>query len=181
MKILIDVFPVLLFFIAFKFFGIFVATGVAIAGSVGQVGFYWMRHRSLEKMHIITLVLIVVLGGATLLLHNELFIKWKPTAINWAFALVFLSSHFVAKRKPLIKTMMEKDVSLPELVWRRLNLSWVTFFTVMGFANLFVVYQFDTATWVYFKFFGIIGLTMLFVIIQAIYLTRHIKEEPSVN
>lgn len=181
MKILIDVFPVLLFFIAYKFFGIYAATVVAIIASVAQVSFYWMRHRSLEKMHIITLILIVVLGGATLIFHNELFIKWKPTAINWAFAVVFLSSQFIAKKKPLIKTMMEKDVILPDLIWKRLNLSWVIFFTIMGCANLFVVYQFDTNAWVNFKFFGVIGLTMLFVIIQAIYLTRHIKEEPKTN
>ncbi len=173
MKLLFDFFPILLFFLTFKFYGIYVATGIAIAASVVQVGTFWLKNRRLEKMHLITLVLILVLGGATLFFHNEWFIKWKPTAINWVFALVFLGSQWFAK-KPLIQTMMEKNVELPLLIWNRLNLSWVIFFILVGGANLFVAYNYDTNTWVNFKLFGVLGLTVLFVIVQAVYLTRHI-------
>lgn len=177
MKLLFDFLPVLLFFTAYKFYGIFVATGVAIAASILQVAIFWFKNRRIEPMHIITLVLIVTLGGATLLFYNELFIKWKPTAINWAFALVFLGSQLFMS-KPLIQKMMEKNVQLPTLIWKRLNLSWAVFFFLMGDANLYVIYHFDTDTWVNFKLFGVLGLTVLFVIIQAIYLTRHIENVP---
>lgn len=176
MKLLADFFPIILFFIAYKFYGIYVATGVAIGASTIQVAVFWVKNRRVETMHIITLVLILVLGGATLFLHNEMFIKWKPTAINWIFALVFMGSQFIGS-KPLIKKMMEKNVSLPDVIWSRLNLSWVIFFALMGLANLYVIYNFDTNTWVNFKLFGVLGLTVVFVLIQAMYLTRHIDTE----
>jgi len=176
MKLLTDFFPIILFFLTFKFYGIYAATTVAIIAAIVQVSLFWLKHRRFEPMHLITLALIVILGGATLILHNELFIKWKPTAINWAFALVFLGSHFIGER-PLIQRMMAKNVSLPTLIWVRLNISWVIFFTLMGLANLYVIYHFDTNTWVNFKLFGVLGLTVVFVILQAIYLTRHLKED----
>ena len=176
MKLLFDFFPIMLFFLAYKFFGIYIATAAAILASIGQVSGFWLKNRRLEKMHVITLVLIVVLGGATLLLHNEMYIKWKPTAINWVFALVFLLSQWFAK-KPLIQSMMETNINLPALIWKRLNLCWVVFFIAVGAANIYVAYHFDTNTWVNFKLFGVLGLTVLFVIIQAIYLTRHITPQ----
>ena len=176
MKLLFDFFPIVLFFIAFKFYGIYVATAVAIAASIVQVLAFWYKHKRVEKMHIITLALIIVLGGATLFFHNEWYIKWKPTAINWILALIFLGSHFIAK-KPLIQTMMDKNISLPELVWSKLNVSWIVFFTVMGIANIYVAYNFDTDTWVNFKLFGVLGLTLVFVIIQAFFLSRHVITE----
>jgi len=181
MKFLFDFFPILLFFAAFKLYedpkeGILVATGVAIVASIVQVGLYWWKYHRFEKMHLITLALILVLGGATLVLQDEMFIKWKPTAVNWLFGMVFLASQFVGER-PLVQRMMESNIQLPDAVWLRLNTSWVVFFTAMGFANLYVVYNFDTDTWVNFKLFGLLGLTFAFVILQAIYLTRHIKTE----
>ena len=181
MKILFDFFPVLLFFVSYKFFGIYVATAIAIGSSILQVSIYWIRHRKLERMHLVTLLLIVVLGGATLFFHDEVFIKWKPTALNWAFAVTFLTSQFLAQ-KPLIQTMMEEaHVELPATVWRRLNMSWVVFFILIGCANLGVAYNFDTDTWVNFKLFGVLGLTLLFVVLQAVYLTRHINEDEQLN
>lgn len=176
MKLLFDFFPIVLFFAAFKFFGIYVATGVAIAASTLQVAGVWFKNRKFEFMHLLTMGIIVVLGGATLLLHNEMFIKWKPTVINWVLAVVFFGSQFIGK-KPLIHRMMENNIELPEFVWRRLNLSWVSFFALMGAANLYVVYHYDTDTWVNFKLFGILGLTVVFVILQAIYLTRHVSDD----
>jgi len=181
MKLLFDFFPILLFFAAFKLSddpkeGILVATAVAIAASMVQVALYWWKYHRVEKMHLVTLALILVLGGATLVLKDEMFIKWKPTAVNWLFGMVFLASQFVGNR-PLVQRMMESNIQLPAPIWLRLNTSWVAFFTAMGFANLYVVYNFDTDTWVNFKLFGLMGLTFAFVIVQAIYLTRHIKTE----
>lgn len=183
MKLLFDFFPILLFFVAYKLAddpadpqrGILVATGVAIVATAVQVGVYWWREHRVERMHLVTLGLIVVLGGATLLLQDEIFIKWKPTVVNWLFALVFLASQFVG-RAPLVRRMMESAVQLPDPVWTRLNLSWVAFFLALGLANLYVVYHFDTATWVNFKLFGLMGLTLLFVLAQGLYLARHMPE-----
>jgi intracellular septation protein len=176
MKLLIDFFPIILFFAAYKIYGLYVATGVAIAAAIVQVAYYWFKHHRVETMHIITLVLIVVLGGATLLLHDEWFIKWKPTALNWAFALAFLLSQFIGK-KSLIQRMLGNNITLPKSIWLRLNISWVIFFILTGAANLYVAYSFDTDTWVNFKLFGLMGLTIVFVIVQAIYMAPHIKKE----
>ncbi|MDO9371777.1 MAG: septation protein A [Gammaproteobacteria bacterium] len=177
MKFLFDLFPILLFFVAYKFYGIYVATAAAIAASFVQVGVFWLKHRRFETMHLVTLALIVVFGGATLLLHDEMFIKWKPSVLNWLFGAAFLVSQLVSD-KNLAQRMLGANISLPAAVWTRLNLSWAVFFIAVGFANLYVVYYFDTDTWVNFKLFGIVGLTLVFVILQAIYLSRHVQNIP---
>ena len=174
MKLLFDFFPILLFFVTFKMYGIFTATGVAIIASVFQVIIYWWKKHRIELMHVLTLFLIIVLGAATLIFHDMTFIKWKPTAVYWAFGLAFLISRFVGN-KPLIQTMMEDNVQLPPAIWQRLNLSWFVFFAIMGVLKIYVMYHFDTNTWVNFKLFGGIGLTILFVIAQALYLSRHVE------
>ncbi len=176
MKFLFDFFPVLLFFVAYKLADIYVATAVAIAASFAQVSWHWLKHRYFEKTHIITLALIVVLGGATLYLQDEMFIKWKPTVVNWLFGFVFLGSQFIGK-KTIAERMLGSAVTLPPPVWIRLNISWALFFLSLGIANLYVVYSFDTATWVNFKLFGMMGLTFAFVIAQAFYLGRYINTE----
>ena len=137
MKFLFDFFPILLFFIAYKLYGIYPATAVAIAASFVQVAAFWLKHRRFENMHLVTLGLIVVLGGATLLLQDKTFFMWKPTAVNWLFAVVFLGSQFIGK-KPIVERMMAHAIEAPQRVWKRLNISWITFFTTMGFANLYV-------------------------------------------
>lgn len=180
MKFFIDFFPVLAFFIAFyipsdREQAIFVATGVAIIASAIQIAGIWLMQRRVEKMHVATFLLILVLGGATLLLEDKTFIKWKPTAVNWLFALVFLVSQFVGD-KPLVQRMMEQAVRLPRVVWQRLNLSWVAFFAVMGLANLYVAFNFSDEIWVNFKMWGILGLTFVFVIVQSIFLAQHIED-----
>jgi intracellular septation protein len=178
MKFLSDFFPVLLFFIAFKISGdnIFIATGVAIAATAVQVALYWLRHRRLENIHLITLGLLVVFGGATLLLQDELYIKWKPSVLNWLFGLIFIVSQGVGER-PVIQRLMGRNLDLPRTVWYRLNLAWAVFFTAMGFLNLYVVYNFDTETWVNFKLFGIIGLTLAFIVAQSFYIGRHLGHD----
>lgn len=176
MKLLIDFFPIVLFFAAYKIYGIYIATGVAIAAAIVQVAYYWFKHHRVETMNLITLILIVVLGGATLLLHDEWFIKWKPTALNWVLALAFLLTQFIGK-KPLVQRMLGSNITLPKPIWLRLNISWVIFFILTGAANLYVAYSFDTNTWVNFKLFGLMGLTLVFIVAQAIYMAPHIKKE----
>jgi len=181
MKLLFDFFPILLFFIAYKVFDIYVATAVAIAASFAQVGFAWWKTRKFEAMHLVTLFIIVVFGGLTLYLKDEQFIKWKPTVINWLFGFAFLASQWLGE-KPMIERMMggNANLDLPSAVWRNLNLTWTLFFFVLGGVNWFVMTTFDTATWVNFKLFGMLGLTFLFVVLQSIYLSRHLPEpEPN--
>ncbi len=176
MKFLFDIFPVILFFAAFKFYDIYVATAVAIAATALQIGWVWIKHRKVDNMQWISLGLIVAFGGATLLLRDETFIKWKPTVLYWLFAVVLLVAEY-GFRKNLIRSMMDKQVSAPDPVWHKLLLAWIGFFSVMGILNLYVAYGFSTDIWVNFKLFGGIGLMIIFVIAQAVLLAPHIKEK----
>ena len=177
MKFLFDLFPVLLFFIAFKVYDIYVATGVAIAATLAQVAWLKLRGRRVETMLWASLAIIVVFGGATLLLQDETFIKWKPTVLYWLFGAVLAFSALVFRRN-LIRAMLSEQVQLPDPVWARLNLSWVGFFVFMGAANLWVAYTFSTDLWVNFKLFGGMGLMLLFVVAQALFLARYVEEKP---
>ena len=180
MKFLFDFFPIVLFFIAYKLYGIFAATAVAIAASFLQVGLYWLKHRKVENTHLVTLVLIAVFGGLTLILQDEIFIKWKPSVINWLFGIVFLGSQFIGK-KNIVERMMGANISLPKFIWPRLNMAWSVFFIALGFANLYVMSYYDTDTWVNFKMFGMMGLTIVFLVGQGFYLARYIQEEPATD
>ena len=175
MKFLADLLPIILFFAVYKFAGIYAATAAAIAASVLQVMYSYFFNKKVDSMQWITLIIITLLGGATLLFHNELFIKWKPTAIEWAFALVFLISQWVGK-KTLTQRLLESNLQLPQTLWHRLNLSWVIFFGLMGIVNIYVIYHFSTNVWVNFKLFGMLGLTAVFVIWQACYISKYLKE-----
>ncbi len=174
MKIIADFFPILLFFVAYKMYDIYVATAVAIAAAVVQVAYAWQKHRHVENMQWVTLGLIVVFGGLTLALQDETFIKWKPTVVNWLFAAAFLGSQYIGE-KSFIERMMSANIDLPKAIWTRLNLSWVAFFVFSGVANIYVVQNFDTDTWVNFKLFGMLGLTVIFMIGQGIFLTRYMN------
>ena len=177
MKFLFDIFPVLLFFVAFKAYDIYVATAVAIAATFVQIGWVWLRHRKVDTMLWVSLAVIVVFGGATLLLQDETFIKWKPTVLYWLFgvSLAVAAGFF---KKNLIRALMEKQVTLPDMVWGRLLASWIGFFVVMGALNLFVAYNFSTDAWVNFKLFGGIGLMLVFVVLQALMLGKYIEDKP---
>ena len=177
MKFLFDFFPIFLFFIAYKAYDIYVATAVAIIASFIQVGWFWLQYRRVEKMHVITLLLITVLGGATLIFQDPNFIKWKPTVVNWLFGVTFIGSQFIGK-KPIVQRMMEANVELPSIIWSRLNLAWAVFFIFLGFLNLYVAFSghYDMDTWVNFKMFGMIGLTFVFIIGQAFFIGRYVKE-----
>ena len=176
MKLLLDFFPIILFFVAFKFAGIYVATGVAIAATIGQIG--WLRYRTgkTEPMQWVSLAVIVLFGGLTIALHNETFIKWKPTVLYWLMAGTLMAGQLIF-RKNLLKSMMGSQLELPEAAWRVTNWSWIVFFGLMGVANLWVAFHYDTDIWVNFKLFGGMGLMVVFVIGQALYLGRYMKAE----
>lgn len=194
MKLFFDFLPIVLFFVAYKFGGgdyqfngqiyqvegIYAATAVMIVATLIQVSYTWIRHRTVERAHVITLVLVVLLGGLTLWLQNPDFIMWKPTAVNWLFALVFIGA-YVFTDKSLLERMMGEHIQLPAKIWSRLNVAWVLFFLFSGIANLYVAFNFDEATWVNFKLFGMLGLTIAFVIAQSIYLARHAVEVSKEN
>ncbi len=176
MKFLFDLFPVILFFIAFKVSGIYVATAVAIAASFAQIGWLLLRGRKVDTMLWVSLAIIVVFGGATLLLQDETFIKWKPTVLYWLFGAA-LAGATLFFRKNLIRKVMEEQISLPDEVWGQLNVSWIGFFAVMGVLNLFVAFNFSTDIWVNFKLFGGMGLMLAFVVGQSLLLAKYVEEE----
>ena len=175
MKLLLDFFPILLFFAAFKVWGIYVATGVAIAATVAQIAWLKYSNGKVEPMQWLSLGIIVVFGGATILAHDETFIKWKPTVLYWLMGAA-LAIGLLVFRKNLLKSLMGAQLELPEPAWRAMNWSWIAFFAVMGVLNLWVAFNFDTNTWVNFKLFGGLGLMALFVVAQALYLGRYVKD-----
>jgi intracellular septation protein len=176
MKLLADLFPVILFFVAYQLYDIYVATQVAIAAAALQIAYHWLRHRRVENSHWLTLGLLVVFGGLTLALRDPTFIKWKPTVVNWLFAAAFLLSQRFMQRG-LLQRMMDHAVTLPDGAWLRLNTAWVLFFFAMGVLNLYVAYNFSEETWVNFKLFGFLGLTLAFMLAQGFYLARHMEAE----
>ena len=173
MKALFDLFPVILFFAAFKFFGIYIATAVAIAATCLQIGWVWFRHRKVDNMLWTSFAIIVIFGGATLLLHDETFIKWKPTVLYWFFGATLVIAE-LGFGKNLIRAMMEKQMVLPEIVWRKVLLSWAGFFAAMGAINLYVAFNYSTDAWVNFKLFGGMGLMLVFVVLQALMLAKYV-------
>ncbi len=205
MKLLLDFLPILLFFGTFKYtenhrewaaafatqhFGFMVAGGqvgpteapvmlatlVVIVASLAQVAWLKARGQKVDLMLWISLALVVVLGGLTVWLKSETFIKWKPTGLYWAMGLSILVSQYLFGRN-LLKVMLGHQLTLPEGVWLRLAWAWIGFFTAMGLINLWVAYNFSTDAWVNFKLFGGIGLMLLFTLAQGLYISRHLPEE----
>lgn len=191
MKLLNDFLPIILFFVAYKFgggtyefngqsyevAGIYAATAVMMVVTLLQVAYTWLRYRKVEKVHIITLALVTVLGGATLWLQNPDFIMWKPTAVNWLFALGFIGARLFTD-KTLLERLMGQHIQMSAVIWARLNLAWIVFFIASGILNLYVAYSFSEEIWVNFKLFGMLGLTIFFIIAQSIYLAKHATEIP---
>ena len=176
MKLLFDLFPVILFFIVFKVAGVFAATATAIAATFVQVGWVKYRHGKVDTMLWVSLGIITVFGGATLLLHDETFIKWKPTILYWFFAAALLFSAVVLK-KNLMRALLQEKMSLPASVWHRLNLSWSAFFALLGILNLYVAHNFSTAAWVNFKLFGATGIMLVFILAQSALLSKYVEED----
>ena len=188
MKQFIDFIPLLLFFIVYKIEpriveiaghslsvgGIYSATAMLIISSLVVYGALFIKQRKLEKSQWLTLVACLVFGSLTLAFHSETFLKWKAPVVNWLFALAFAGSHFIGD-KVLIKRMMGHALSLPDAIWTRLNVAWIGFFLFCGAANLFVAFTY-LSIWVDFKVFGSLGMTVLFLIAQGIYLSRHLHD-----
>ncbi|WP_150427774.1 septation protein A [Dechloromonas sp. CZR5] len=201
MKLLFDLFPVILFFAAFKYSEknpetaatwvatllgsalvdakqapILLATVVVIAATVAQIAWVHFRHGKVDKMLWISLGLVVVFGGLTLVFQNEAFIKWKPTILYWVFAVSMAFSALVLRKNPM-KAMLGEQLNLPDAVWAKVNLSWIAFFAVMGVLNLVIAFNFPTDTWVNFKLFGGMGLMLVFVLAQGMFLSKYMEEE----
>jgi intracellular septation protein len=176
MKLLLDFFPLILFFVAFKLAGVYVATAIAIAASFVLIGYLRYKTGKTDPMQWLSLAVIVLFGGATLIFHNDTFIKWKPTVLYWLMAGTLFLGQTLFK-KNLLKTLLGSQMEMPAHAWRVMNWSWVGFFAAMGAINLWVAFNFDTDTWVNFKLFGGMGLMFLFVIVQALYLSRFVKAE----
>ncbi len=175
MKFLFDLFPVILFFVTFKIYGIYAATAVAIAATFMQIGWVWFRHHKVDNMLWVSFVIIVIFGSATLILQDETFIKWKPSVLYWLFAIALLLAHVIFK-KNLIRSMIKEQIKLPEPIWVHLNTSWAAFFASMGATNLFVAYNYSTETWVNFKMFGFMGLMLAFIVLQGLLLGKYIEK-----
>jgi intracellular septation protein len=208
MKFLFDLFPIILFFgvfrwgeahqqaaqgVAQQYLGglisggaiaaaqapIVLATGVGILATVLQIGYLLARRRKVDGMLWVSAAVIIVMGGATIYLHDENFIKWKPTILYWTFgAALFVSQIFF--RKNLMRNVMEEAVKLPEPIWARVGYAWMAFLFFLGALNLlmaFVVFKSDTNAWVSFKVFGMTGIFFAFVIAQTFLLFKYLPQE----
>lgn len=177
-KFLFDLFPLILFFIAFRVFDIYAATAVAMAAAVLQIAWLKLRQHAIEGTHWINLGVIVVFGSATLFFQNDAFIKWKPTVLYWLFAAVLVGSQLLFNRN-LMQKIMGGQLILPGHVWTKLNYSWALFFALSGAINLFVAFSgyFSDSQWVSFKVFGSLVLIVIFIIIQSLWLGKYMKDQ----
>lgn len=199
MKLLIDFLPIVIFFVVYKLAPelisafepwlspesitalnatqpIILATAVLIPATILQIAYTRWKTGKTETMHLVTLALVVLLGGATVILQNKEFIMWKPTVVNWLFAVAFLGSQWFME-KSFLQRMMEQAIDMPNSTWKKLNYAWVCFFIVSGFANIIVAYNFSENTWVNFKLFGMLGLTIAFIIGQSFFLYRYMEQK----
>lgn len=175
MKVFFDLFPVILFFIGFKLYDIFTATAIAIGATIALIIYSKVRHGKVEKMLLINGAIISILGGITLLLHDETYIMWKPTVLYWLLAAALLISNLFFK-KNLIEKMMGKMLNPPAHTWNKLNLIWVAFLIALGFLNLYVAFNFSMDTWVNFKLFGVTSMMFIFMIAQTLLLKDYLIE-----
>jgi intracellular septation protein len=176
MKLLFDLFPVILFFLTFKFAGVFAATAAAIVATFAQVAWVKYHHGKVDTMLWVSLGIITLFGGATLLLHDETFIKWKPTVLYWFFSAALLLSPILFK-KNLMRALLQEKLTLPDPAWNSLNLAWSAFFAVLGVVNLYVAFNYTTDIWVDFKLFGATGMMMAFVLLQSLWLSKYMEED----
>jgi intracellular septation protein len=175
MKVLLDFFPILLFFGAFKLHDIYIATGVLMAATVLQMGIVWFTERRLAPMQKATLVLILLFGSLTLLLHDDRFIKWKPTVLYGAMA-VALAVALWAFKKNFLKMLLGAQLDLPMHVWGRLNVAWIAYCVFMAVINGYVAAYFSTEAWVNFKLWGY-AFPIVFLVAQGLYISPHLKSD----
>jgi intracellular septation protein len=176
MQFLLEFLPIGLFFVAYKLGDLFIATGVLIAAVLVQALVQWVRHRKISPMMLTSAVLVLAFGSLTLFLHDATFIKWKPTILYWLLAIAFIGSQFIGE-KPFIQRMLGEQLKLEPPVWTRVNAMWTIFFIILGILNLYVAKNYDEATWVNFKLFGLMGLTFAFAILQSLWLSSKLPPE----
>lgn len=181
MQLLFDFLPVIAFFAAYKLSGsIFVATAVIIVAVVAQTTLQWFRHRKVSSMALISGTLVLVFGGLTLLIHDKAFIQWKVTIVNWLFAIAFIASRYFGERT-IIERLLGENLQLEPALWHRLNWAWSVFFLILGSVNLYVAYNYPEAVWVNFKLFGVLGLTIVFALVQGFWLASKMPESAESN
>jgi intracellular septation protein len=176
-KFLFDFFPLIFFWIAFKASDIFIATAVAIVATVVQIGWVLARGRRVTKLQWTSLAIIVVFGGATLILHDETYIKWKPTVLYWIMGGSLLVA--LAFNANFVKALIGQDLEMPESVWTKVAIAWGLFFLFQGALNLWVAFNFSLDTWATFKVFGGVGLIFAFALAQAFCVAKYVQEEPA--
>jgi intracellular septation protein len=176
MKQFLDFIPLVAFFVVYKMYDIFAATKVLIIATAIVLIYSWVRYRKVEKMALVTFVLVAVFGGLTIYLHNDEFIKWKVTVIYGLFAIALLFSQWVMK-KPIIQRMLGKEISLPAEVWGRLNIAWALFFIACGLTNIYIAFWLPLDIWMNFKAFGLTALTLIFTVLSGFYIHRHMPDE----
>ena len=175
MQLLFDFLPLIAFFGAYMVYDLYVATAAIIVVMAGQIAYQWLRHRKVNKMLLISGALVAVFGGITLALRNPLFIQWKVTVVKWLFAAAFLGSQLIGT-KTFTERLMGHAIELEQALWRQLNTLWVVNFAVLGALNLYVMYNYDEQTWVYFKTWGMIGLSLLMAVGQAIWISSRASD-----
>ncbi len=176
MKQFLDFLPLIVFFAFYKLYDIYAASGALIVATALALVYSWYKYRKLEKMTLITFVMVAVFGGLTLFFHNDEFIKWKVTVIYALFAIALLVSQLVMK-KPLIQRMLGKEITLPEHVWAKLNVAWALFFIICGVANIYIAFWLPQDVWVNFKVFGLTAATLVFTLLSGVYIYRHMPQE----
>jgi len=176
MKQLLDFLPLVVFFIFYKLYDIFVASGALIVASALALVISWFLYRKLEKMSLVTFALVAVFGTLTIALHTPDFIKWKVSIIYGLFTLALLFSHFFMQQ-PLIQKMLGKEIQLPQFAWRRLNIAWALFFLSCGLANIYVAFWLSQDIWMNFKVFGLSALTLIFTLLSGVYIYRLMPQE----
>jgi intracellular septation protein len=181
MQFVVDFLPLLVFATAYWLADMQTAILAIMAAISLQVLVTWIVKRTVSRMLLASAGLVVVLGGISLMLNNDLIFKWKPTVLNWAFAVVFLASRYIGDRpvaQRILESVSKEEFQLSQADWRRLNLMWVAFFVVSGAANILVAYRFPEAVWVNFKLFGLTGMTLAFALLQGLWLSKRTPDEP---
>lgn len=175
MKQLIDFIPLIIFFALYKLFDIYVATGALIIASAVQIALTYMIYKKIEKMQLITFLMVAVFGGMTIFLHDDNFIKWKVTIVYMVFAIGLAVSHLLGKSA--IKGMLGKEISLPEPVWAKVTWAWVAFFSFCAALNIYVAFQLPLDIWVNFKVLGLLAATFAFTLVTGLYIYKHLPKE----
>jgi intracellular septation protein len=179
MKQLIDFIPLIIFFALYKMYDIYAATGALIVATAIQIALTYFLYKKVEKMQLVTFIIVTIFGGMTIFFHNDDFIKWKVTIIYALFAIGLLVTQYMGK--PVIKGMLDKEISLPDAVWQKINWAWVGFFSLCAVVNVYIAFRLPLDVWVNFKVFGLLAATFTFMLLTGAYIYKHMPKEASQN